>query len=71
VTPEDARQLLDDAEREVEKRTNAPKFPCPKCGEWSSLVKDGRPAMDGYRRKRRCASCGHGFFTMEKISHVA
>lgn len=67
----DFARVLDQAEREIAKRTNAPKFACPTCGKWSSLVKDGRPAMDGYRRKRRCASCGTTFFTLERISKVA
>jgi transcriptional regulator NrdR family protein len=44
------------------------KFPCPKCGQWDSRVKDGRPDPDGYKRKRICTACGKTFITVEKAA---
>jgi transcriptional regulator NrdR family protein len=39
---------------------------CPHCGEWDSVVTDGRPHREGYRRKRRCIACQRAFFTLER-----
>lgn len=55
-------------ERHEEKKPNAPKVECPKCHQWASKVKDGRPWRDGYRRQRECEACGHRFFTVEKAA---
>jgi transcriptional regulator NrdR family protein len=42
------------------------KLQCPHCGEWDSVVKDGRPNLGGYRRKRRCLACQRTYFTLER-----
>lgn len=49
-------------------RPNVPKFACPKCGQWTSKVRDGRPERGGYRRKRKCVACGKVFFTIERAA---
>ena len=54
--------------RQVPKRPRVPKIRCRFCGEWDSRVVDGRPARDGYKRKRRCETCHRVFFTMERAA---
>lgn len=48
--------------------TDVPKVPCPRCGEWASRVKDGRPSRSGYRRLRICQHCGERYRTLEQVS---
>ena len=55
-------------EPEPQKPPRVPKVRCPHCGEWESQVKDGRPASEGYRRKRKCLACGKLYFTLERAA---
>lgn len=52
----------------ADNKPNTPKVPCPKCQGWASKVKDGRPSLEGYKRKRECEACGKVFFTIERAA---
>lgn len=54
-------------ERRKEPR-RLPKFECPRCHEWDTEVKEGRPHHQGYRRIRACVRCGFRFTTMERAA---
>ncbi len=45
-----------------------PKLKCPHCGEYMSMVLDGRctPWAD-FRRRRRCQSCNRIYTTTERV----
>lgn len=38
---------------------------CTKCGAGDSIVTDSRERDFTIRRKRKCRSCGHGWWTIE------
>lgn len=76
VIEDDAHALLAAAHREEakeerrlgERRVNLPKVACPKCGEWDSIVKEGRPDPRGYRRIRECGKCHVRYTTIERAA---
>ena len=40
-------------------------FPCPRCSDGGTVVKDSRPDIDGIRRRRECVQCNFRFNTIE------
>lgn len=45
-------------------------IPCPKCGDRSSTVYDGRPYKGAFKRRRKCGGCGVRYVTYEVSDHV-
>jgi transcription elongation factor Elf1 len=64
------KALAEEERRRQDRREhpNLPKIECPKCHEWHSVVKEGRPDQRGYRRIRACKACGHRFQTIERAA---
>lgn len=52
----------------------APKFDCPHCGHWDSLVDDTRAREDQHGpyvwRARVCQACGARYETREVVTRV-
>jgi DNA-directed RNA polymerase subunit M/transcription elongation factor TFIIS len=53
-----------------DRRKGGPKVPCPKCGDWQSLVTESRsrPTDEAYVRRRTCQSCGFKYRTAERVA---
>lgn len=51
------------------KGRSLPKFACPRCDSYRSVVVNSRPNIrtDGVRRRRRCLDCRHRFTTEEVL----
>jgi transcriptional regulator NrdR family protein len=49
---------------------SAEKFACHGCGGQQSLVERGEPVDGGYRRVRKCRTCGARFQTVERIERA-
>lgn len=54
-----------------ERKTAQPTLQCPDCGNFTSRVKDSRPAIDGaVRRVRECRKCQTRFSSLEAFERT-
>jgi hypothetical protein len=50
------------------RRERRPKVECPHCGSWDSRVTGCEPHARGFVRFRKCAGCGKGYSSTERVN---